>query len=97
MATCNIMTYNVHSGGPRLATTSVYAGIEVPDGRARKGLHMLRRLGPAGLLRLTAVITLGATLLIAGCAATPHSASPGMSGEKEGWARCEGAHSETLR
>jgi len=50
---------------------------------------MLMRLGPSGLLRLTAVITLGATLLLAGCASTPHSASQVMSEEKEGWTRCD--------
>ncbi len=57
---------------------------------------MLRGLGPSGLLRLTAVITLGATLLLAGCASTPHSASQVMSEEKEGWTRCERGHSETF-
>ncbi len=57
---------------------------------------MLRRLGPSGLLRLTAVITLGASLLLAGCASTPHSASQVMSQEKEGWTRCERGHSETF-
>jgi len=48
------------------------------------------------LLRLTAVITLGASLLLAGCASTPHSASQVMSEEKEGWTRCERGHSETF-
>jgi hypothetical protein len=55
---------------------------------------MLMRLGPSGLLRLTAVITLGATLLLAGCASTPHSASQVMSEEKEGWTRCDRGHLE---
>ena len=55
---------------------------------------MLRRLGPSGLLRLTAAITLGATLLLAGCTSTPHSASQVMSEEKEGWTRCDREHLE---
>ena len=57
---------------------------------------MLRGLGPSGLLRLTAALTLGATLLLAGCASTPHSASQLMSEEKEGWSRCERARSEAF-
>jgi len=32
---------------------------------------MLERLGPSGLLRLAAVITLGASLLLSGCAPPP--------------------------
>ena len=36
---------------------------------------MLERLGPSGLLRLAAVITLGASLFLAGCATSGNAAA----------------------
>ena len=44
---------------------------------------MLERLGPSGLLRLAAVITLGASLLLSGCAASTHE-SPQTAADREG-------------
>jgi hypothetical protein len=50
---------------------------------------MLERLGPSGLLRLAAVITLGASLLLSGCATSTHESPQTAAGEKEGWSRCD--------
>ena len=50
---------------------------------------MLERLGPSGLLRLAAVITLGASLLLSGCAASTHESPQTAGDEKEGWSRCD--------
>jgi outer membrane biogenesis lipoprotein LolB len=50
---------------------------------------MLERLGPSSLLRLAAVITLGASLLLSGCAASTHESPQTAAEEKEGWSRCE--------
>lgn len=50
---------------------------------------MLERLGPSGLLRLAAVITLGASLLLSGCAASTRESRQTAADEKEGWSRCE--------
>ena len=44
---------------------------------------MLERFGPSGLLRLAAVITLGASFLLSGCAASTHETAA-----DEGWSRC---------
>ncbi len=57
---------------------------------------MLKRLGPAGLLRLTAVIALGASLLLSGCGSAPHVASQVTAEPKEGWSRCDRAHAVTF-
>ena len=57
---------------------------------------MLERLGPSGLLRLAAVITLGASLLFAGCAASTHEATQAAAEEKEGWSRCEHGRPGTI-
>ena len=50
---------------------------------------MLERLGPSSLLRLAAVITLSASLLLSGCAASTHESPQTAADEKEGWSRCE--------
>ena len=50
---------------------------------------MLERLGPSGLLRLAAVITLGASLLLSGCAASTHESPQTAADQKEGWSRCD--------
>jgi hypothetical protein len=50
---------------------------------------MLERLGPSGLLRLAAVITLGASLLLSGCAASTHESPQTAATDKEGWSRCD--------
>ena len=47
---------------------------------------MLERLGPSGLLRLAAAITLGASLLLSGCTASTHGATQTVA--DEGWSRC---------
>ena len=47
---------------------------------------MRERLGPSGLLRLAAVITLGATFLLSGCTASTHQAT--QTAADEGWSRC---------
>jgi hypothetical protein len=47
---------------------------------------MLERLGPSGLLRLAAVITLGASLLLSSCTASTHEAT--QTAADEGWSRC---------
>jgi hypothetical protein len=46
----------------------------------------MQRLGPSGLLRLAAVITLAASLLLSGCTASTHEATQTAAGE--GWTRC---------
>jgi hypothetical protein len=50
---------------------------------------MLTRFGPSGLLRLTAVIGIGASLLLAGCATSTHETTQAAVDEKEGWTRCD--------
>jgi hypothetical protein len=49
---------------------------------------MLERMGPSGLLRLAAVITLGASLLLSGCGASTHEATQTAAQDREGWSRC---------
>ena len=49
---------------------------------------MLQRLGPSGLLRLAAVITLGASLLLSGCTAATREATPTAGEDRHGWSRC---------
>jgi len=46
------------------------------------------RLGPSGLLRLAAMITLGLSLLLSGCASAPHDVRQTAAEEKDGWTRC---------
>jgi hypothetical protein len=50
---------------------------------------MLERLGPSGLLRLAAVITLGASLLLSGCATSTHEVTQTAAEGKAGWSRCD--------
>lgn len=57
---------------------------------------MLERLGPSGLLRLAAVITLGASLLLSGCAASTHEATQTAAEERDGWSRCDRGRPGTL-
>ncbi len=57
---------------------------------------MLERLGPSGLLRLATVITLGASLLLSGCAVSTHEATQTAADEKEGWSRCDHGHPGTI-
>jgi hypothetical protein len=53
---------------------------------------MLERLGPSSLLRPATVITLGASLLLAGCTTSTHEANQAAAEEKEGgWSRCDHA------
>lgn len=47
---------------------------------------MRERLGPSGLLRLAAVITLGASFLLSGCTASTHETT--RTAADEGWSRC---------
>jgi hypothetical protein len=47
---------------------------------------MLQRLGLPGLLRLAAVITLGASFLLSGCTASTHEVT--QTAADEGWSRC---------
>jgi hypothetical protein len=52
--------------------------------------HMLSRFGPSGLLRLVAMLGIGASLLLAGCATyAPETATQTAGAEKEGWTRCD--------
>lgn len=53
-------------------------------------------LGPSGLLRLAAMITLGLSLLLSGCASAPDGASQTATQEKDGWSRCPRGQSATL-
>jgi hypothetical protein len=53
-------------------------------------------LGPSGLLRLAAMITLGLSLLLSGCASAPHDAPKTVAEEKDGWSRCPRGQSPTL-
>ncbi|HEY7653936.1 MAG TPA: hypothetical protein VIG07_14030 [Methylomirabilota bacterium] len=53
-------------------------------------------LGPSGLLRLAAMITLGLSLLLSGCASVPHDAPRTVAEEKDGWSRCPRDQSTTL-
>ncbi len=57
---------------------------------------MLERLGPSGLLRLATVITLGASLLLSGCAVSTHEATQTAADEKEGWRRCDHGRPGTI-
>ena len=57
---------------------------------------MLERLGPSGLLRLVAVIMLGASLLLSGCAASIHESPQTAAEEKAGWSRCDHGRSGTI-
>ena len=57
---------------------------------------MLERLGPSGLLRLGAVITLGASLLLSGCAVSTREATQAAAEEKEGWSRCDHGRPGTI-
>jgi len=57
---------------------------------------MQERLGPAGLLRLATVITLGASLLLSGCAASTHETAQAAPEEKEGWSRCDHGRPGTI-
>ena len=52
--------------------------------------------GPSGLLRLAAMITLGLSLLLSGCASAPHDPSRTAAEEKDGWSRCPRGQSATL-
>ena len=54
------------------------------------------RPGPSGLLRLAAMITLGLSLLLSGCASAPHDAPQTVAEEKDGWSRCPRGQSATL-
>jgi hypothetical protein len=54
---------------------------------------MVRSLGPSGLLRLAAVITLGVSILLTGCAAAAPDVSRAVAAEKDGWTRCDHDHS----
>ena len=54
------------------------------------------RLGPSGLLRLAAMITLGLSLLLSGCASAPHDAPQAAAEERDGWTRCPRGQSATL-
>ena len=57
---------------------------------------MLERMGPSGLLRLAAVISVAASLLLAGCAASTHESPQTAADEKEGWSRCEHGRPDTI-
>jgi hypothetical protein len=57
---------------------------------------MLERLGPSGLLRLAAVITLGASLLLSGCSASTRESPQTAADEKEGWSRCDHGRPGTI-
>ena len=57
---------------------------------------MLERLGPSGLLRLAAVITLGASLFLAGCATSTTESVQAAAEEKEGWSRCDHGRPGTI-
>jgi hypothetical protein len=57
-------------------------GGEIPR-RSNEEAEMLERLRPSGLLRLAAVITLGASLLLSGCAASTHEAT--QTAVEDGW------------
>jgi hypothetical protein len=51
---------------------------------------MLSHFGPSGLLRLVAMIGIGASLLLAGCATSTQVTTTQTAGnEKEGWTRCD--------
>ena len=50
---------------------------------------MLTRFGPSGLLRLAAMVGIGASLLFAGCATSTHETTQAAAEEKEGWTRCD--------
>jgi hypothetical protein len=47
---------------------------------------MLERLGPSGLLRLAAVLTLGASFLLSSCTTSTHEAA--QTAVDEGWSHC---------
>ena len=53
-------------------------------------------LGPSGLLRLAAMVTLGLSLLLSGCASAPHDTPQTVAQEKEGWSRCPRGQTATL-
>jgi hypothetical protein len=57
---------------------------------------MRRTLGPSGFLRLAAMIALGLSLLLSGCASAPHDAPQTVADEKHGWSRCPRGQSATL-
>jgi hypothetical protein len=52
--------------------------------------------GPSSLLRLAAIITLGLSLLLSGCASATHDAPQTAAEEKDGWSRCPRGQSTTL-
>jgi hypothetical protein len=45
-------------------------------------------MGPAGLLRLATIVTLGLSLLLGGCATGSSDAPQAAAEDKSGWARC---------
>jgi hypothetical protein len=51
-------------------------------------------LGPSGSLRLAAMITLGLSLLLSGCASVPHDTPRTVA--EDGWSRCPRGQSATL-
>jgi hypothetical protein len=57
---------------------------------------MLERMGPSGLLRLAAVISVAASLLLAGCAASTPAPPQTAAEEKGGWSRCEPGRPDTI-
>jgi hypothetical protein len=57
---------------------------------------MRRTFGPSDLLRLAAMITLGLSLLLSGCASAPHDATRTVAEEKNGWSRCPRGRAATL-
>jgi len=57
---------------------------------------MLERMGPAGLLRLAAMISVAASLLLAGCATSTPKPPQTAAEEKEGWSRCEHGRPDTI-
>jgi len=52
--------------------------------------------GPSSLLRLAAMITLGLSLLLSGCASVLHDAPQTVAEEKDGWSHCPRGQSATL-
>ncbi len=50
---------------------------------------MLTRFGPSGLLRLTAIIGIGVSLLLAGCATSTTETAQAAVEDRDGWTRCD--------
>ena len=57
---------------------------------------MLERMGPSGLLRLAAMISVAASLLLAGCATSTPKPPQTAAEVKDGWCRCEHGRPDTI-